>query len=170
MLTIELNRISRISAQGIKVQNLARLINEKSLKDAHTSMDAKKATGIVMNDMLPVMQTDIMLTQGEKTLIIDAKYYAHSTQVQYDKHTLHSGNVYQIFTYVKNKEAELADQPHTVSGMLLYAKTDEDIYPEHEYSMSGNRIAVRTLDLSGYFDFIRAQLDAIVDKYFTKAA
>ena len=46
MLTIELNRISRISAQGIKVQNLARLINEKSLKDAHTSMDAKKATGI----------------------------------------------------------------------------------------------------------------------------
>ena len=46
MLTIELNRISRISAQGIKVQNLASLINEKSLKDAHTIMDAKKATGI----------------------------------------------------------------------------------------------------------------------------
>lgn len=26
-------------------------------------------------DMLPVMQTDIMLTKGEKVLIIDAKYY-----------------------------------------------------------------------------------------------
>ena len=119
-----------------------------------------------MGAMLPVMQTDIMLSYGEKTLIIDAKYYAHSTQVQYDKHTLHSGNVYQIFTYVKNKEAELADRPHEVSGMLLYAKTDEDIYPENEYWMSGNRIEVRTLNLDGDFSMIKAQLDGIVQKYF----
>ena len=115
--------------------------------------------------MLPVMQTDIMLSYGEKTLIIDAKYYAHSTQIQYDKHTLHSGNMYQIFTYVKNKEAELADMPHEVSGMLLYAKTDEDIYPENEYRMSGNRIEVRTLDLDGDFAFIKAQLDSIAERY-----
>ena len=118
-----------------------------------------------MGAMLPVMQTDIMLSYGEKTLIIDAKYYAHSTQVQYDKHTLHSGNVYQIFTYVKNKEAELADKPHEVSGMLLYAKTDEDIYPENEYRMSGNRIEVRTLNLDDDFPMIKAQLDGIVKKY-----
>ena len=60
-------------------------------------------------DMLPVMQTDIMLTKDEKTLIIDAKYYAHTTQRQYDKNTLHSGNLYQIFAYVENKEVELAE-------------------------------------------------------------
>jgi len=119
-----------------------------------------------MGAMLPVMQTDIMLSYGEKTLIIDAKYYAHTTQLQYDKHTLHSGNVYQIFTYVKNKEAELADGPHEVSGMLLYAKSDEDIYPENEYWMSGNRIEVRTLNLDGDFSMIKAQLDGIVQKYF----
>lgn len=118
-----------------------------------------------MGAMLPVMQTDIMLSYREKTLIIDAKYYAHSTQVQYDKHILHSGNVYQIFTYVKNKEAELADKPHEVSGMLLYAKTDEDIYPENEYRMSGNRIEVRTLNLDDDFPMIKAQLDGIVKKY-----
>ena len=120
--------------------------------------------------MLPVMQTDIMLSQGEKVLIIDAKYYAHSTQLQYDKHTLHSGNMYQIFTYVKNKESELADKPHSVSGMLLYAKTDEDIYPDNEYRMSGNCIAVRTLDLSGDFASIRAQLEAIANRYFIDVA
>ena len=119
-----------------------------------------------MSAMLPVMQTDIMLSHGEKTLIIDAKYYAHSTQIQYDKHSLHSGNLYQIFTYVKNKEAELADRPHEVSGMLLYAKTDEDIYPENAYRMSGNRIEVRTLNLDGDFDSIRKQLDGIAEKYF----
>ena len=123
-----------------------------------------------MSVMLPVMQTDIMLKRGKKTLIIDAKYYAHSTQVQYDLHTIHSGNLYQIFTYVKNKEVELADQPHEVSGMLLYAKTDEEIYPEQEYRMSGNRICVRTLDLSGDFDSVRSQLDDIVSRYLDDAA
>lgn len=120
--------------------------------------------------MLPVMQSDITLTRGEQTLIIDAKYYTHSTQVQFGKHTLHSGNLYQIFTYVKNKEAEQANRPHTVSGMLLYAKTDEEIYPDNEYRMSGNRIAVRTLDLSRDFDSIRAQLDSIVCQYFEMAS
>ena len=46
MLTIDLNRISRISTQGLRVQNIACLINERSLKDAHAAMDAKKATGV----------------------------------------------------------------------------------------------------------------------------
>ena len=119
-----------------------------------------------MSSMLPIMQTDIMLTYKEKVLIIDAKYYAHSTLMRYGKHTLHSGNIYQIFTYVKNKEAELVDQPHDVSGILLFAKTTEEVYPENEYRMSGNRIEVRTLDLDGDFSIIRTQLDGIVYKYF----
>ena len=123
-----------------------------------------------IGDMLPVMQTDIMLTKDEKTLIIDAKYYAHTTQRQYDKNTLHSGNLYQIFTYVKNKEAELAEKPHKVSGMLLYARTDEDIYPEKEYQMSGNLIEVRTLNLDGDFESIKSQLDEIAERYFGEAA
>ena len=121
-------------------------------------------------DMLPVMQTDIMLTKDEKTLIIDAKYYAHTTQRQYDKNTLHSGNLYQIFAYVKNKEAELAEQPHKVAGMLLYARTDEEIYPEKEYRMSGNQIGVRTLNLDGDFDMIKNQLNEIAEKFFGEAA
>ena len=116
--------------------------------------------------MLPTMQSDIMLSyqKGEidKTLIIDAKYYAHTTQVQYDVHTLHSNNLYQIFTYVKNK----ATKGGEVSGMLLYAKTDEEIYPNNEYQMSGNKITVRTLDLNCEFENIAAQLDEIAQKHF----
>ena len=65
---------------------------------------------------------------------------------------------------------ELADRPHEVSGMLLYAKTDEDIYPENEYRMSGNKIEVRTLDLDGDFTKIRSQLDEIVKKYLNVEA
>ena len=122
-----------------------------------------------INDMLPVMQTDIMLSHGSKVLIIDAKYYGHTTQAQYDIHTLHSANLYQIFTYVKNKEAELANVPHEVSGMLLYARTDEAVQPNNSYQMSGNKISVRTLDLNREFSEIAAQLNAIVDEHFDVA-
>lgn len=118
------------------------------------------------SDMLPVMQTDIMLTQGAKIFIIDAKYYTHTTQVQYDVHSLHSNNLYQIFTYVKNKDYELRDVQHEVAGMLLYAKTDEDIQPDQKYMMSGNRIYVKTLDLNTDFTKIREQLDRMVEEYF----
>lgn len=116
--------------------------------------------------MLPVMQTDIMLTYKEKVLIIDAKYYTHTTQSQFDTHTLHSGNLYQIFTYVKNKEIELAAQPHEVSGMLLYAKTDEAVLPNNSYVMSGNKISVKTLDLDCDFSEIANQLNKIVEMHF----
>lgn len=116
--------------------------------------------------MLPAMQTDIMLTYKEKVLIIDAKYYTHTTQSQFDTHTLHSGNLYQIFTYVKNKEIELAAQPHEVSGMLLYAKTDEAVLPNNSYMMSGNKISVKTLDLDCDFSEIANQLNKIIEMHF----
>lgn len=111
--------------------------------------------------MLPTMQSDIMLTYGEKTLIIDAKYYGHTTQKQYDVHTLHSNNLYQIFTYVKNKAVAGGE----VSGMLLYAKTDEAVLPNNSYMMSGNKSSVKTLDLDCEFSEIAAQLNAIADDF-----
>ena len=117
--------------------------------------------------LLPVMQSDIMLTQGNRVLIIDAKYYTHTMQAQYDVHTLHSNNLYQIFTYVKNKDMEFGDRPHEVSGMLLYARTDELIQPDNTYHMSGNKVSVRTLDLNREFSEIAAQLNAIVDEHFS---
>ena len=116
--------------------------------------------------MLPIMQSDIMLSRGDDILIVDAKYYTHTTQTQYNVHTLHSGNLYQVFTYVKNKDAEYGSQPHSVSGMLLYAATDEAIQPDSSYHMSGNKISVKTLDLNRDFSEIAAQLNLIVDEHF----
>lgn len=123
------------------------------------------------NSMLPIMQSDVTLSCGNQVLIIDAKYYDNVTQVKYDKHTIHSKNLYQIFTYVKNKEYELREKEHKVSGMLLYAKTDEEIYPNNVYQMSGNQISVKTLNLNLPFEEIKQQLDGIVEAHFgiTKA-
>lgn len=117
---------------------------------------------------LPVMQTDIMLRLKEKMLIIDAKYYGRTLQKQFDKYSLHSGNVYQIFTYVKNQDK---DNTGDVAGILLYAKTDEDITPDVMFNMGGNQIGAKTLDLNKEFSLIAAQLDKIAEDYFgVKAA
>ncbi len=116
--------------------------------------------------MLPVMQSDIMLTRGSNVLIIDAKYYTRTTQSVFDAHTLHSGNLYQIFTYVKNKDTEFGEKPHKVSGMLLYAATNEAIQPDNCYQMSGNQISVKTLDLNREFPEIAEQLNEIVATHF----
>ena len=116
-----------------------------------------------MSTLLPTMQSDIMLSQGEKTLIIDAKYYSHATQVQYGKHTLHSSNIYQIFAYVKNQDV---GNTGNVSGLLLYAKTDEEITPDMDVVMSGNKISARTLDLNCEFASISDQLKRIAKDYF----
>ena len=117
------------------------------------------------NQMLPRMQTDIMLSKNNNILIIDAKYYSRMTQQQYEIHPLHSNNLYQIFTYVKNKEFELRNYEHTVSGMLLYAQTDEDIIPNNTYHMSGNQISVLALDLNQDFSKISRTLDDIAKNF-----
>ncbi len=123
-----------------------------------------------ISDLLPTMQSDIMLSRTiggvERVLIMDAKYYGRTTQTQFDTHSVHSGNLYQIFTYVKNKEAELTNTEHTVAGMLLYARTDAEIQPDQEYHMSGNAIYVKTLDLNCDFVEIRNQLDTIAKSFF----
>ncbi len=116
--------------------------------------------------MLPVMQSDIMLSYGGRVLIIDAKYYEHATQSRYAVHKIHSYNLYQIFTYVKNRDLKSPDPAARVSGMLLYAGTDEDIKPDQTYHMSGNRIVVKTLDLGVSFSQIAEQLNQIAGEYF----
>lgn len=115
--------------------------------------------------MLPTMKTDIMLTYGNKVLIIDAKYYSESTQEQFGVRKNRSDNLYQIFTYVKNKEGELSGEDHQVSGLLLYAKTDAQVQPNQTYRMSGSKIGVRTLDLDCDFSVVTEQLVSYLMEY-----
>lgn len=84
-------------------------------------------------------------------------------QKQFDKYTLHSNNVYQIFTYVKNQDK---DNTGDVAGILLYAKTDEDITPDVMLNLGGNQIGAKTLDLNKDFALIAAQLDKIAEDCF----
>lgn len=133
------------------------------VKAAQVKWDLVGDASESMIRFLPIMQTDIFLRMKEKILILDAKYYGRTLQQQFDKYTLHSENIYQIFTYVKNQDK---DNTGNVAGILLYAKTDEAITPDCMFNMGGNQIGAKTLDLNTDFKVIAAQLDKIVEDFF----
>lgn len=80
------------------------------------------------------------------------------TNPLFNSTTIISQNLYQIFTYVKNKDK---DNTGNVSGLLLYAKTDETITPDNDYGNGGNHIGAKTLDLGGTWEDIKIKLDCI---------
>ncbi len=133
------------------------------VRAAQVKWDLQGENDEAMIRFLPIMQTDIFLRLNEKVLILDAKYYGRILQKQFDKYTLHSGNIYQTFTYVKNQDK---DNTGNVAGMLIYAKTEEDITPDCVFNMGGNQIGAKTLDLNKDFKLIAAQLDAIAEQFF----
>lgn len=116
-------------------------------------------------DFLPVMQSDVWLRRGGRELILDAKWYTHTMQERWGRRSQHSHNLYQIFTYVQNRQCAVG-AAGSVSGMLLYARTDEAVQPDQTYVLAGRRIAVRTLDMNQEFSHIEADLRRIAADYF----
>ncbi|SFW22571.1 5-methylcytosine-specific restriction endonuclease system specificity protein McrC [Ruminococcus flavefaciens] len=133
-------------------------------KSAQVKWNLTEQPDETMIHFLPTMQTDITLHKGDKTLIIDAKYYGRSMIENYDKATLRSAHLYQIFAYVKNMDVE---NDGNVSGLLLYAKTDDEMFPNGQpFIIGGNSIGAKTLDLNQEFKTLSKQLDDIVVFYF----
>lgn len=118
-----------------------------------------------MIQFLPDMRTDITLKKDGKTLIIDAKYYGKAMIQNFDKSTLRSAHLYQIFAYVRNMDTE---NTGNVSGLLLYARTEEDVFPDGKpFVIGGNSIGAKTLDLNQEFSVIAKQLEEIAHSYFS---
>ena len=66
---------------------------------------------------LPTMQTDVSMQHKYKCkkIIIDAKFYKNIFQENFGKSTFHSGNMYQLFTYLMHQPDNLV-----VKGILVY--------------------------------------------------
>ena len=117
-----------------------------------------------MIELLPQMHTDITLKYGNKELIIDTKFYDKTISKNgfngSDKETIKSNNWYQINSYVTNKVYEYKKQNKNieVSGILLYAKTDEEMSPDIETKVMDSNMYVKTIDLNIQFKHIEKQL------------
>ena len=110
--------------------------------------------------VLPIMQSDVLLSLGERTLIIDTKYYSKIMQQQYGKEKLRTAHLYQINTYVTQYDK---NHQFNVDGMLLYAKTKEDVIDDTQVTLQdGYKLYVRSLDLNTDFDTIKKRLDSFI--------
>lgn len=113
-------------------------------------------------EQLPIMRSDVVLANGSSALVIDAKYYRSTMQRSpFGKATLHSGHLYQLLSYVINFARNSGRE---VSGLLLYAKTNEEVSPDFSASISGHRIAAKTLNLDAPWREVQEQLDAVVER------
>lgn len=116
-------------------------------------------------EALPIMQTDLVLQQDKKTLIIDTKFYSENMAARFygGASKQKSANLYQVFTYVNNWKKE---PDETVGGMLLYAKTTALNQPNHTYNINKNEIFVLSLDLNQDFNGIKEDLIAYALQFF----
>lgn len=108
---------------------------------------------------LPDLEMDILLRNKNKTLIIDTKYYSRITDGRFTK-KVRSSHLSQLNTYLDSWEL---DHPmDDLSGMLLYAKTDE-VFEEISTILLRHPAYVKILDLSSDWIQIKDKLDQIVD-------
>ena len=125
----------------------------------------KWATDNDFTEALPIMQTDLVLETAGKVLIVDTKFYSQNLLSRFENSPLkqRSNNLYQIFAYVNNWPAKAGV---TVGGMLLYARTQAAMQPNHRYEILGTSIMVTSLDLMQSFAGIKRDLLALANNYF----
>ena len=109
--------------------------------------------------MLPTMRTDIHLENATNRIIIDTKCYTDALQTRYEKRSLRSENLYQLFSYLKNAEAKgLAYK--NAEGILLYPAVGEKI--AFQAVIQGHPVRVNTINLDQPWQEIRSDLLEIV--------
>lgn len=94
---------------------------------------------------VPRMETDVCLQAADRAIILDAKFYVRALKGgAYGGPKLAAGNLYQLFTYLRQKSIEPGWQH--AEGILLYPRTTTDI--NIDFTTHGHRIRALTLDLA----------------------
>lgn len=112
-------------------------------------------------DRLPRMQVDVFLKSPERWLIIDTKYYRDALQRFYGAETYHSGNLYQLFSYLKNAAAAFAPTP-PLEGMLLYPKVGQEL--DDRLLLQGHCVQIATINLAQSWRAIERRLLALIGR------
>lgn len=114
-------------------------------------------------DSLPRMQTDIVVTSGPQTVIIDTKFTPVAFHSHYDVERARSGHLYQVFAYVRNYA--LAHPGRAVSGMLLYPVVDEPF--SRRYRLHEHTLDIRSIDLRQPWRQIESDMKSLVGDVVT---
>ncbi|MBT1688003.1 5-methylcytosine-specific restriction endonuclease system specificity protein McrC [Dawidia soli] len=95
-------------------------------------------------EFLPRMKTDVTLTNVERKLVIDAKYYKEAMVSRYDQEKFRSAHFFQVHAYVSNLLND-ANAGRRVEGVLLYPTVTVDF--DQTFRVRGQTISFRTIDL-----------------------
>jgi 5-methylcytosine-specific restriction enzyme subunit McrC len=110
-------------------------------------------------ELLPIMQTDISLESRDRKIIIDTKYYKNAVLKNLGTEKLISGNLYQLFAYLKNNEYK-SSKDYTAGGILIYPRVNKDL--DLRYTIHGHEVRVCTVDLNRDWQVIHNRLLKII--------
>jgi 5-methylcytosine-specific restriction enzyme subunit McrC len=108
---------------------------------------------------LPKMQTDISLEGVEKKIIVDTKYYREALNEYYDKETIRSKNMYQMFAYLKNIETT-SEINQNCAGILLYPTVTKQL--DINFTTHGHNVSFKTINLNQEWLGIEKDLLAVI--------
>jgi len=109
--------------------------------------------------VLPEMVTDVSLTKAKKKIVIETKFTPRLLQRNWEKDTIRSGHLYQLFAYLKNLEG-LGDAGKQCEGVLLYPTVGRSL--DVGYVIQGHPVRVRTINLDQSWIGFRADLLQVV--------
>lgn len=110
-------------------------------------------------ELLPTLNPDICLTGCGRTIVMDAKYYRETLQRHPSgRVSLHSGNLYQMFSYLRNFPHKSGSS--VTEGILVYALADRQL--DVSYNFHGHRLRLYTVDLKQHWTGIRRDLLCLV--------
>lgn len=111
---------------------------------------------------LPKMQTDITLESDGRKIIIETKYYANALSSRFDGQKFNSGNLYQLYSYLRNIETKSTHSKNIeAEGILLYPVVGYEL--NENYILGNHKLCVKTIDLSKSWREIEKQLFSIID-------
>ncbi len=110
---------------------------------------------------IPVMTADVILESSERRIILDTKYYRHALSRRRGSGTgkLHSGNLYQLLAYLRNRQATNPGRPMH-EGILLYPEVGQPL--RADIRLEGFRIQARTVNLDGDWRQIHGEMLATI--------
>ena len=122
-----------------------------------------------LRELLPSMITDIVLerpstraSSAGQRIVIDTKFTSIVTSGHHRDQSFKTGNIYQIYAYLRSQEDDGDPLSWDAVGVLLYPSLGEDY--DEDAVIQGHQIRFATVDLAADSQTIRNQLLRIVDR------
>ncbi len=106
------------------------------------------------------MRTDVTLESKTRKIIIDTKFYLSTLQEHHQKETIHSGNLYQMQSYLTNIEEKGGELNRHCEGILLYPTVNKEL--NLSYQFKNHKFQVKTINLNQDWKGIHERLMGII--------